>query len=201
MGISTQEFINRYGHRPGHVQSSSFSISCDLSGLNALLDDLEGSVQSAIRPAAQAAAQVLYDNVLANVGRAVGQYTGRLENAIYQAYSRSNSSDDRATYHISWNSRKAPHAHLVEFGYLKRYKSYVAKNGRWYTAVRPEMRGKRPPGRRASQAAKDAYYVTLPTPIQVAARPFVRRAQAAFPAALAAAEAEILRRINGGAAA
>jgi hypothetical protein len=66
--------------------------------------------------------------------------------------------------------------------------------------VRPGMDGTKRPGRGASQAVKDAYYVTLPTPIQVPAKAFMRRASDKFPAAYAAAEAELIKRINGGGA-
>jgi hypothetical protein len=94
---------------------------------------------------------------------------------------------------VSWNHRKAPHGHLVEFGHVQRYASYVGKDGNWYTAVRPEMRGKPKPKRGASQAAKDAYYVKLPAPRQVPAHAPVRRATSKFEQALGAA-AEVLQK-------
>lgn len=151
------------------------SIKVDLGSLDALLDRKRDKVEAAARPAAQAGAQVIYDAVKANVA-AIGSKSGNLSKSIYQAYSESNSGPGKATYHISWNAKKAPHGHLVEFGHIQRYKVYVGKDGKWYTAVRPNMQGKPKPSRRASQAVKDAYYVPLPTPKQVAARPFIRPA-------------------------
>nr|MBF0682523.1 HK97 gp10 family phage protein [Pseudomonas sp.] len=174
----------------------TLTISADTSSLNALFDELEEELDEAVRPAAQAAAQLLYMQVKSNVDR-LGRKSGNLSNSIYQAYSRDNSGPGRATYHVSWNTRKAPHGHLLENGYIQRYASYVGRDGKWYTAVRPEMQGKPKPRRRASQAEKDAYYVPRPDgPVQWVGRAFVRSAQAQFDAAMQAATEELLRRIS-----
>lgn len=165
----------------------SFSIKLDVDDLGAYFDALGDKAEKAARPAAQAMAQVFYDEVKKNAD-ALGKSSGRLSSSIYQAFSRSNSSKGVATYHISWNASKAPHAHLVEYGHMQRYATYVGKNGKWYTAVRPEMQGKPKPGRGASQAVKDAYYVTLSTPRQVAAKAFVRKAVSKRSEAIVAAE-------------
>lgn len=183
-----------------HVLSGkkSFSIDTDMSGLDAYIDALGDAVDKAVRPAAQAAAQVLYDQVKMNVA-GLGKKTGNLANSIYQKYSPEKSQDGkRATYHISWNASKAPHGHLVEYGYLQRYKYYQDDQGRVRPMVRPGMEGKKRPGRRASAAEKAAYYVTLPAPIQVPGKAFVRRAESAMDKAYKAAEAELLRRIREG---
>jgi len=174
---------------------NSFSISADMSELDALLDGMEGDVIAAVRPAAQAAAQVLYNDVVANVQK-IKRHTGNLQSSIYQAFSQSNSGEGFATYHVSWNAKKAPHGHLVEFGHLQRYQYYKTPNGQIRPMVRPEMQGKPKPGRRASQSAKDAYYVTLPSPVQVPAKPFIRPAAAKFNAAMEAAKAELYRRMD-----
>lgn len=174
----------------------SMTISVDTASLNSLLDGLVGDVEEAVRPAAQAAAEVLYQEVKRNVAT-LGKVTGNLDRSIYQVYSQDNSGPARATYQVSWNQNKAPHGGLVEFGYIQRYATYLGKNGNFYTAVRPEARGKPKPRRRASQAEKDAYYVPRAGgPVQIAARSFVRKAADKFPQALNAAEAELLKRIN-----
>jgi len=175
----------------------TFSIRADLSGVDALFDELGDAAEEAARPAAQAAAQVVYDEAKRNVAR-LGRVTGKLDNAIYQVFSKSESAPGKATYAIGWNSKKAPHAWLVENGYLQRYVTYRGENGQIYVAIRPNMRGKPKPRRRASQAEKDAYYVTLATPKQIAAKPFLRPAQAKFDDAMKAAADELFRRINGG---
>lgn len=175
--------------------SKTFGIAMDLGGLDDLLADMQGEVDEAIRPVAQAAAQVLYERVKINV-RALGRSTGNLDRSIYQAYSPEKSVDgQRAEYHVSWNHRTAPHGHLVEWGYLQRYRYYRGNDGRVRPMVRPGMDGKRPPGRKASQAQKDAYYVTLPTPIQVPGKAFIRSAESSLTEAQKAAEAELWRRL------
>jgi len=151
---------------------SGLRIDVDLSQLG--MDELADGAEAAVRPAAQAGAQVFYDQVKANVSK-IGRKTGNLARSIYQVYSRDNSSKAVAQYHISWNQKKAPHGHLVEFGHLQRYVTYIDKRGQWKTLVRPEMRGKPRPKRNASLAVKDAYYVPLKGgPKLVGARSFIR---------------------------
>lgn len=138
------------------------------------MDELADGAEAAVRPAAQAGAQVFYDLVKANVAK-VGRKTGNLAGSIYQVYSRDNSSKAVAQYHVSWNQKKAPHGHLVEFGHVQRYVVYIDKRGQWKTLVRPEMRGKPRPKRSAPLAVKDAYYVRLKGgPKLVGARSFMR---------------------------
>lgn len=176
----------------------SMTISVNTAALDDLIDELGTAVEEAARPAAQAGAQVLYDEVKRNVS-ALGKRTGNLDRAVYQVFSKSESIGGVAAYHVSWNAAKAPHGHLVEFGHIQRYAAYVGKDGNWYTAIRPEMRGKPRPKRRAPQAVKDAYYVLRPGgPAQIPAQSFVRKAESAFPAALEAMETELLKRIMKG---
>jgi hypothetical protein len=168
----------------------------DLSSLNTMLHELGDAAEAAARPAAQAAAQVLYDGVVANV-EAIGQKSGNLRSSVYQVYSQDHSGPGFATYHVSWNHRKAPHGHLLEAGYIQRYASYIGKDGRWHTAIRASMQGTRKPSRTASQAVKDSYYVPRPGgPVQWIGKAFVRRAATKFPQAIAAAEAVLLKAIN-----
>lgn len=150
------------------------TITVDLSALDAELQGIDAELHAAARPAAQAAAQVLYERVRANVAR-IKPVTGKLASSIYQAYSRDQSHDGREVYHISWNAKKAPHGHLVEFGHLERYEvSHDAKTGRFITH-------------------KDR---PLATPKHIAAKPFLRPAVDAFPAAQAAGESAYLARLQ-----
>lgn len=106
--------------------AESFSIRFDSAGLDAGLDELLAAAQQNARPAAQVGAQVLYDEARLRCPVESGpprklksgsmSRPGLLKSSIYQTYSKDNSGADRATYHISWNYRKAPHGHLVEFG-------------------------------------------------------------------------------------
>jgi hypothetical protein len=174
----------------------SFGISVDLGGFQDLMERLGDEADNAARPAAYAAAKVLYDEVQRLVA-AIPRKTGNLDRSIYHAYSDDHSGPGSATYHISWNARKAPHGHLAEFGHVQRYASYVGSDGNWYTAVRQEMQGKPKPKRRASQAVKDAYYVLRPGgEVHWMGHAFIRRATSKFPQARAAAEKVLLEALN-----
>lgn len=161
------------------------------------LGDMVASCEEAARPAAQAGAEVIYRRVKANV-QALGRVTGNLDRSIYQAYSASKSSRTRPEYHIGWNSKKGgAHGHLLEFGWIQRYVVYIGRDGNWYTAKRASAKGKPRPKRKASQAVKDAYYVPLADgPRMVAAKPFLRPAMAAFPAAREAMRARWLEELR-----
>jgi hypothetical protein len=189
---------------------NTVTMKVDMSAVDAMLAKLDGDIQKAVRPAAQAAADVYYKAVLKNVD-AIGSVTGNLRSSIYQVFSEDKSvavdgGYRRATYHVSWNAKTAPHAHMIEFGYIQRYAVRIGKDGRWYTEVRPEHRGDertgekrtKPPKRRASQAEKDAYYVLRRGgPVQWLARPFLRPAYTqAREAAIAAAVEKIAEVIS-----
>lgn len=74
-----------------------------------------------------------------------------LSNAIYLVYDEDASTKVQFTYKISWNAKKAPHGHLVEFGHWMTHQVYKAANGEWYTR-------------------KD---LPLPSPKWISARPFL----------------------------
>lgn len=112
---------------------NALDIKVDTSGLNAALDSLTSGVNEYIRPAAQAGAQVFYNEVRQRVpvsakghwfhgtsfklnGKKYWFNAGALRDSIYQVYSKDNSTDKRATYHISWNFRKVPYGFMVENG-------------------------------------------------------------------------------------
>lgn len=161
--------------------SGGFRIELSAGDLG--LDALADEALAAARPAAQAGAQVLYEQVKANVAR-LGRKTGNLAASIYQAYNEAESGPGRGSYRVSWNKKKAPHGYLVEFGHLQRYEIARDARGRLFPMVRPEMIGKPKPGRRASQATKDAYYVPLAGgPRQVPAKAFIRSAASRMPQA------------------
>lgn len=167
--------------------AKSVRMRFDVTGMEAYIDALEGRAAEAIKPAAAAGAKVLYDGVKMNVA-ALGRVTGNLERSIYRTLSQSNSNDSRTVYHVSWNHIKAPHGHLVEYGYMQRYRTYALKNGQIRTMVRPDKVGTPRPSRNAPQSVKNAYYVPLETPRHIPGRAFVRSAAVLFPAAQDAAE-------------
>ena len=59
-----------------------------------------------------AMAQVIYDEARAQVP----VKSGLLKDSIYRVYSPEKSNEESKMYRISWNKKKAPHGHLIEFG-------------------------------------------------------------------------------------
>lgn len=111
-------------------------IKFDTSELKNAFESEKTKMQRAVRPAAQAGSQVIYEAALRNVPvgkkdhyfygssyKSTGQKyfftAGSLKRSLYQVYSKDNSSDNKATYHVSWNADKAPYAWMVEFGTSK----------------------------------------------------------------------------------
>lgn len=152
----------------------SFNLSIDVRAFESEMEQLAERADKAVRPAAQAGAQVLYERVKVNVA-ALGRKTGNLNSSIYQAFSEGNSNQSKSVYHISWNATKAPHGHLVEWGYIKRWQSIMI-NGKWVTLKN------RP----------------LATPVQVPGKAFMRRAKDALPMAEEAMRAKFLEVLHGG---
>lgn len=159
--------------RPARTGAATVTMSADTSGLDALLAELNSTVAGAVRPAAQSGAQVFYEEVQRNVAR-LGKVKGNLARAIYQAFSKDNSQDGvSATYHVSWNYKKAPHGRLVEYGYIAKFQRVITKSGKWITLKSKPI-----------------------APKHIAAHPFIRPAFSQAPQAVAAAEAEIAKRVN-----
>lgn len=117
--------------------AKSVNIRVDTSQFDALMSRLEDAAEESVRPAAQAGANVLYEEAKRLAGRSdkphffygtswkkgseskTGRYRfepGNLQKAIYQVYSKDNSTTEKATYHVSWNFTKAPYGLFVEYG-------------------------------------------------------------------------------------
>lgn len=149
-------------------------VDFDASSLLAKFDGIEEKLKAAIRPAAFAGSDVLYKEVR-HRALAIGG-SKRLQDSIYQKFvidSKSGILGESATYHISWRKGREkssdtaakgaslPYTTIgfwIEFGRWQRYMVRTDKNGEWYTVKRPGVTGK-PPGRKASQAQKDAYWM------------------------------------------
>lgn len=151
---------------------ASFGIKVDLTALG--FDALVKDAEEAVRPAAQAGAQVVYDEVKRNVAK-IKRHTGNLANSIYQVYSKTASTSHRPEYHISWNTKKAPHGHLVEFGHLQRFKVIWDKTAGRFVTLRDQP---------------------LNPPVRVAARPFIRPAMVVLPQAQQAIENVFFERLQ-----
>jgi HK97 gp10 family phage protein len=109
-------------------------IKLDPTLLYDALDAFENKIKTnVIRVGSQAAAQVFCDEAKSRVrdskeghwfhgksfkknGQKYWFDSGTLRNSIYQVYSKDNSSEGRATYHVAWNHIKCPYGFMVEFG-------------------------------------------------------------------------------------
>lgn len=132
----------------------------DTSGWDAALANLAGPLRvSLARSMAVAGGEVLRDE--AKIHAPVKD--GTLQNAIYLAYKDNKSSEERVVYSVTWNGKKAPHGHLLEFGHWQPYKVVKLPNGQWFTTKE-----------------------LLPSPKWTAAHPFLRPAMGAIPRAQAA---------------
>lgn len=56
--------------------------------------------------------------------------TGRLASSIYLAYKDDLSRKEHVVYSVSWNSKSAPHGHLLEFGHWQVYQTVMIE-GQW----------------------------------------------------------------------
>ena len=100
-------------------------LDLNLKGVEQRLNKITKAAQGAVRPAAQSGAQLFYEGVLTEVPvSATGHWfhgshnkywfdAGSLKDSIYQVYSKESSSDDKATYHVSFNHTKAPYGFMV----------------------------------------------------------------------------------------
>ncbi len=139
---------------------STFSVTTDLSGLRNRMRTLVDQCEDAARPAAQAGAQVLYDRVRDLVptslkghwfhGTSFKEYgtkywfnAGALKASIYQVYSKDNSGQGFATYHIAWNHQEVPYGFMVEFGTSKAPAHPFLRPARTYAKKARDAIGKR----------------------------------------------------------
>lgn len=108
------------------------NMNLDLSKVTKKLDGITKASKEAVRPAAQAGAQVLYERARQEApvsershmfhieGRVYGPYKpGTLRDSIYQVYAKSQSTDGKARYEISFNHSEAPYGFMVLRGTSK----------------------------------------------------------------------------------
>lgn len=76
------------------------------------------------------------------------QNPGSLRDAIYLAFRDKASTDTTVRYSVSWNARKAPHGHLVEFGHWQPFVVFHGEQG-WRTLAKGK--GARATGVRRSE--------------------------------------------------
>jgi hypothetical protein len=113
-------------------------ITTDFSSALAGLDRLTGELRTKLaRSMAVAGGTLLRDGAIdrAPVGTEEGgsKRPGLLKSSIYLAFKDRRSTAKDVIYAVTWNSKKAPHGHLVEFGHWQFYATYKGKDGAWYT--------------------------------------------------------------------
>lgn len=135
----------------------------DTSQWNRVLEKLVGPARESLaRSMAVAGGTVLRDEAKARAPRK----SGKLASSIYLAYRDSESTGTVVMYSVTWNSSKAPHGHLLEFGHW-RYNKIV--NGYPQKSLINGKRSGRGPQDHGGPGAK------VP-PVWVPADPFLRPA-------------------------
>lgn len=102
----------------------------DTADFTAALERLAGPARTHLaRSMAVAGGQVLRDEAKA----LAPVKDGILRNAIYLAFRDAKSNEKQVQYTVTWNSKKAPHGHLLEFGHWMPFKAVRLPSGQWYT--------------------------------------------------------------------
>lgn len=150
----------------------------DTSEWDAALAKLTGAWRvSLARSMAVAGGSVLRDEAK----RQVSVESGKLRDSIYLAFKDGLSNEKQVVYSVTWNSKKAPHGHLVEFGHW-RYNRII--NGYPQKSLINGKTSGRGPQDHGGPGA-------LEVPIWVAAKPFLRPA---FDAAHKRAQEAVIQR-------
>lgn len=125
-------------------------ISFDDSEWQAAFAKLDGPLKvSLARSMAVAGGKILRDEAK----QQAPVQSGKLREAIYLAYKDNMSTEQQVVYSVTWNSKLAPHGHLLEFGHWQPYEVVKLPNGDFFTTNTP-----------------------LPAPKWTAAKPFLRPA-------------------------
>lgn len=106
----------------------------DTKALQEQLKAKAQKVEESARAIAFEGSDLYYKQLKQNVSGLTGNKdlpnvkTGTLRDAVYQVFSKDNSGEGRAEYHISVNFKKAKHWHLVELGHKPRGKKGAKKS-------------------------------------------------------------------------
>jgi hypothetical protein len=114
------------------------NVTFDFSEWDEALDKLEGPVRESLaRRMAVEGGVLLRDAAKSNAAMAANEEgvptRGVLSNAILLAQDKRNTTGTVFVYNVAWDSKKAPHGHLIEFGHWQTHVVYKAANGEWYT--------------------------------------------------------------------
>jgi HK97 gp10 family phage protein len=110
--------------------SDGFGAKADTGSAIAGLDKLTGPLATRLaRSMAVASGTVYRDEAKLHAPKDEGV----LADSIYLAFKEDRSTEVLVTYSITWNARKAPHGHLLEFGHWQTHATYRGVDGKWYT--------------------------------------------------------------------
>lgn len=114
------------------------NVTFDFSEWETALDRLEGPVRESLaRRMAVEGGVLLRDAAKSNAMMAANKegepVTGLLASAIILAQDKRNTTGTVFVYNVAWDSKRAPHGHLIEFGHWQTHVVYKADNGQWYT--------------------------------------------------------------------
>jgi hypothetical protein len=110
--------------------ADGFKASADTASALAGLNSLTGPLATRLaRSMAVASGTVYRDEAKLLAPRD----EGLLASSIYLAFKDDRSTDEKVTYSITWNAKKAPHGHLLEFGHWQTHAVYKGRDGQWYT--------------------------------------------------------------------
>lgn len=106
------------------------SAKLDTSGWAEGLAQLSGPLRESLaRSMAVAGGRVLRDEAK----HLAPKESGLLASSIYLAHKEGRSTEAQVVYSVSWNSKVAPHGHLIEFGHWQKYVVKKLPNGDWFT--------------------------------------------------------------------
>lgn len=107
-----------------------FQAKADTRGVLAGLDQLGGDIAKHLARSMAVAGGIVFRD---EAKLLAPEQSGLLKSAIYLAYKDGKSNDGNVTYSVSWNARRAPHGHLLEFGHWQYYATYKGADGQWYS--------------------------------------------------------------------
>lgn len=136
-------------------------VDFDADNVLSALDDLGKDAYSVARTMGAATAAALRDEAKANVN----SRSGKLRGAIYLVFNAEASTETRVRYSVSWNRKKAPHGHLVEFGHTRTNVRVQLPSGQWITT---KERLERPEWVPAKPFLRPAFDTLQPRLVQVA---------------------------------
>lgn len=119
----------------GGRNTKTFAVTADISAFKDLMRDMVQASEEAAQPAAEAGANLIHQATVDATPHGKkghwfsggkkggkGRYwfnAGNLRASIYSVLSADNTGKGYATYHISWNFKKAPYAYMVHNGTSK----------------------------------------------------------------------------------